>query len=311
MNGVDRMSADEKMRHGALAVADSLNKSDFGLTDLPTLSILIPAHNEAAGLTTLLPAILDVFKAWPNPPVWEVIVVDDGSTDSTSQIVARFSASEPRLKLVKNHRQSGQSTALAIATKHASGQWLATLDADGQNDPADIPRLWAEACDSNSDAVLGWREKRQDNHRTRWVSKIANRVRNWALGQEIRDTGCSTRLMKADPVAELPRFEGWHRFLGPMLAARGAKMTQIAVKHHPRSNGTSHYHWRNRGLKVVIDLLGVAWLNRRQLRFDHGLFPTDIRADSGHQFAPPPAHFRPSEFQGQFSEHPSAQRFEA
>ena len=145
------------MRHGALAVTNSLNKPDFGLTDLASLSILIPAHNEAAGLATLLPAILDVFKAWPNPPVWEVIVVDDGSTDSTSQIVAHFSVSEPRLKLVKNHRQSGQSTALAIATKHASGQWMATLDADGQNDPADIPRLWAKACESNSDAVLGWR----------------------------------------------------------------------------------------------------------------------------------------------------------
>lgn len=299
------------MRHGALAVSESLNKPNFGSTDLSSLSILIPAHNEAAGLEVLLPAILDVFKAWPNPPVWEVIVVDDGSTDFTSQIVAHFTLFEPRLKLVKNHRQSGQSKALAIATKHASGQWLATLDADGQNDPADIPRLWAKACESNSDAVLGWREKRQDNHRTRWVSKIANRVRNWVLGQEIRDTGCSTRLLKASLVNELPRFEGWHRFLGPMLAARGAKMTQIAVKHHPRSNGTSHYHWRNRGLKVVIDLLGVAWLNRRQLRFDHGLFPTDIRADSGHQFAPPPAHFRPSEFQGQFSEHPSAQRFES
>ena len=299
------------MRHGALAVSESLNKPNFGSTDLPSLSILIPAHNEAAGLEALLPAILDVFKAWPNPPVWEVIVVDDGSTDSTSQIVAHFTLFEPRLKLVKNHWQSGQSTALAIATKHASGQWLATLDADGQNDPADIPRLWAEACESNSDAVLGWREKRQDNHRTRWVSKIANRVRNWVLGQEIRDTGCSTRLLKASLVNELPRFEGWHRFLGPMLAARGAKMTQIAVKHHPRSNGTSHSHWRPRGLKVVIDLLGVAWLNRRQLRFDHGLFPTDIRADSGHQFAPPPAHFRPSEFQGRFSEHPSAQRFES
>ncbi len=299
------------MRHGALAVSESLNKPNFGSTDLSSLSILIPAHNEAAGLEVLLPAILDVFKAWPNPPVWEVIVVDDGSTDFTSQIVAHFTLFEPRLKLVKNHRQSGQSKALAIATKHASGQWLATLDADGQNDPADIPRLWAKACESNSDAVLGWREKRQDNHRTRWVSKIANRVRNWVLGQEIRDTGCSTRLLKASLVNELPRFEGWHRFLGPMLAARGAKITQIAVKHHPRSNGTSHYHWRNRGLKVVIDLLGVAWLNRRQLRFDHGLFPTDIRADSGHQFAPPPAHFRPSEFQGRFSEHPSAQRFES
>ncbi len=292
-------------------MSESLNKPNFGSTDLSSLSILIPAHNEAAGLEVLLPAILDVFKAWPNPPVWEVIVVDDGSTDFTSQIVAHFTLFEPRLKLVKNHRQSGQSKALAIATKHASGQWLATLDADGQNDPADIPRLWAKACESNSDAVLGWREKRQDNHRTRWVSKIANRVRNWVLGQEIRDTGCSTRLLKASLVNELPRFEGWHRFLGPMLAARGAKMTQIAVKHHPRSNGTSHYHWRNRGLKVVIDLLGVAWLNRRQLRFDHGLFPTDIRADSGHKFVPPPAHFRPSEFQGQFSEHPSAQRFES
>ncbi|MCY2934952.1 MAG: glycosyltransferase family 2 protein [Planctomycetota bacterium] len=247
-----------------------------------TLSILIPAHNEAVGLKRLLPMVFDVLDHWPNAPDYEVIVVDDGSGDSTSHVVLDFQVHKPRLKLVRNGSQRGQSTCLAIAARHAVGKWLATLDADGQNDPADIPRLWSVALETGCDAVLGWRENRQDNRRTRWVSKIANRVRNGFLGQSIRDTGCSTRLVKASLIAELPRFEGWHRFLGPMLAARGAEIEQVPVRHYARLDGASHYNWRNRGVRVLIDLLGVAWLNRRPLRFDMLENRQNHRLDDGH-----------------------------
>lgn len=257
------------------------------LISRPGLSVLIPAHNEAPALAQLLPELLEVLGFWANGPAWEIILVDDGSTDDTLRLVQKFAAAEARLKIVQNRSRSGQSSALALAAQQAAGAWLATLDADGQNDPADLPKLWAEAENQGCDAVLGWRQKRNDHWKTRAVSRLANRVRNWLLGQEIRDTGCSTRLLRASRVAQLPRFEGWHRFLGPMLAAGGAKIVQIPVNHRGREFGRSHYNWRNRGLRVVIDLLGVAWLNRRWLvlHSEPILADRNLRFDAGHDLA--------------------------
>lgn len=267
-------SRQDAMNHPNIAVNSSQS----------TLSVLIPAHNEAPALECLLPELLAALNAWPEAPAWEVIVVDDGSTDPTAEIVRHFADAEPRIRLLSNKQRQGQSSALALAVSEATGAWLATLDADGQNDPADLPRLWQQARLTGCDAVLGWRVNRRDNRKTRYVSRLANRVRNLLLGQEIRDTGCSTRLLRASRVAALPRFEGWHRFLGPMMAARGARIVQVPVNHRGREHGRSHYNWRNRGLKVVIDLLGVAWLNRRAITHDlaQPFIKEDVRIDPKH-----------------------------
>lgn len=230
---------------------------------MPELSVLIPAHNESGSLGKLLGDLVLVLQRWFDDDRWEVIVVDDGSTDETFEIAARYADRIPNVRAVRLNCNYGQSSALAVAVDEACGKWLATLDADGQNDPADIPRLLSEAVATSADAVLGWRQNRQDIRKTRWISKVANRVRNAVLGQSIRDTGCSTRLVRASIMAGLPRFEGWHRFLGPMIAARGGSIVQLPVAHHAREHGRSHYHWRNRGLKVIVDLFGVAWFNRR------------------------------------------------
>lgn len=252
-----------------------------------SLSILIPAHNEAAGLCRILPEIQAMLANWPEAPATEIIVVDDGSSDNTASVVSQLAAIDTRFRCISLARQAGQSTALAAAVSFAKGDWYATLDADGQNDPADIPQLWQEAKRSHAQAVLGWRQNRQDNCRTRWVSRLANRVRNFILGQSIIDTGCSTRLISASVLATLPLFEGWHRFLGPMIVARGGKVAQVPVNHRPREQGKSHYNWRNRGLRVIADLFGVAWLNMRAIQIPPEKSKAtrhQVRFDTAHKF---------------------------
>jgi glycosyltransferase involved in cell wall biosynthesis len=259
--------------------------SRWNLKQKPELSIMIPAHNEEAGLARLLPEIDQLLAGWSDRPVTEIILIDDGSTDDTATVVSQLQLSHTTIKYFRQTTRRGQSTALALAVDKAKGEWLATLDADGQNDPADLILLWDVAMQGNFQAVLGWRQNRQDNRRTRWVSRVANRIRNRVLGQAIIDTGCSTRLMLAVEVVQLPIFEGWHRFLGPMLLARGCQIAQLPVHHRPRSHGKSHYNWKNRGLRVLADLFGVAWLNRRMIQLGNNekrLVKANSRIDHAH-----------------------------
>ena len=146
------------------------------------------------------------------------------------------------------------------------GQWIATLDADLQNDPADLAVLWQAL--PGFDAALGWRATRRDVWSKRLISRLANRIRNRVLGQSIRDTGCSVRIFSRERALRLPLFHGWHRFLGPLLLRDGARLTQLPVSHRPRPHGRSHYNLWNRSLRVVVDLFGVAWLLRRPIRYE-------------------------------------------
>jgi dolichol-phosphate mannosyltransferase len=264
------------------------------LNSMPELSVLIPAHNEGESIGKLVGDLILTLEAWIDAPEWEVIVADDGSTDATFETALRYADRYARVRVIRLDRNAGQSTALAMAVDEARGRWLATLDADGQNDPTDIPRLWSEALSSGCDAVLGWRADRQDDFKTRWISHLANWFRNAVLRQRIRDTGCSTRLVRASSIDALPRFEGWHRFLGPMIAARGGTIAQIPVNHFAREFGRSHYNLRNRGLRVVADLFGVAWMNRRVLKLSTVELATpdqSHRIDSAHRlFATPRTH---------------------
>ena len=159
----------------------------------------------------------------------------------------------------------GQSSATLAGIRAARGDWIATLDADLQNDPADLVRLW-EALPGH-DAVLGWRVERRDVWSKRVISRWANRVRNAVLGQSIRDTGCSVRIFPREVALRLPVFRGVHRFFGPLLLREGCRLVQVPVGHRPRPHGRSHYNLWNRSLQVVVDLLGVAWLLRRPLRY--------------------------------------------
>ncbi len=196
---------------------------------------------------------------------FEIIIVDDGSTDGTPAILGGLAADYPELKVLVLRPGVGQSSATLAGIRAATGGWIATLDADLQNDPADLVRLW-EALPGH-DVALGWRVERHDVWTRRVVSRWANRVRNAVLGQSIVDTGCSVRIFRREAALRLPAFRGVHRFLGPLLLREGCRMVQVPVGHRPRPHGRSHYNIWNRSIRVVVNLLGVAWLLRRPIGY--------------------------------------------
>ncbi|MDR3633195.1 MAG: glycosyltransferase family 2 protein [Isosphaeraceae bacterium] len=237
------------------------------------LSVVVPAKNEAASLPQLVDEIARALRPLTNlrddgPTLggFELIVVDDGSTDDTPAVLKQLAARYPELQPIRLARNVGQSAATAAGFRAARGEWIATLDADLQNDPADLAPLWDAL--PGHDGVLGWRIKREDIWSKRVISRWANRVRNAVLGQSIRDTGCSLRIFSRELALRLPMFRGSHRFLGPLLLREGARLAQLPVAHRPRPHGKSHYNLWNRSLRVVVDLFGVAWLMRRDVRYE-------------------------------------------
>jgi glycosyltransferase involved in cell wall biosynthesis len=240
------------------------------------LSVIVPAKNEAASLPQLVDEIAEALRPLcgnrgadgHGPPLggFEIVVVDDGSTDQTPRVLRRLAEIYPEVRPLTLAGNVGQSPATAAGFRAARGDWVATLDADLQNDPADLAALWAAL--PGYDAALGWRTKREDVWSKRVISRCANRVRNQVLGQSIRDTGCSVRIFSRAMALRLPMFHGCHRFFGPLLLREGCRIVQLPVNHRPRPHGRSHYTLRNRSLRVIVDLLGVAWLMRRPVCYE-------------------------------------------
>jgi dolichol-phosphate mannosyltransferase len=250
-----------------------------------SLSIIVPAKNEADSLPQLLSEISTAFEPLrrersEGPPLddFEVLVVDDGSTDETQSVLQVLSETYPELRTITLASNVGQSAATAAGLRGARGDWVAVLDADLQNDPNDLAKLWDAL--PGYDAALGWRTKREDVWTKRTISRWANRIRNAVLGQAIKDTGCSVRIFPRDVALRLPMFVGVHRFFGPLLLREGCRIVQVPVSHRPRPHGQSHYNLWNRSLKVVVDLLGVAWLMRRAVHYQVVAIPAEAPASS-------------------------------
>ncbi|GIW88112.1 MAG: glycosyl transferase [Isosphaeraceae bacterium] len=265
--------------HGLPAAAPSepgaALRPALGPGELPRfLSIIVPAKNEASGLPRLVAEIAAAFRpllardraSGHRLDGFETIIVDDGSTDQTPQILAHLMADHPELRPLRLARNAGQSAATRAGFHAARGQWVAILDADLQNDPADLARLWDLL--PGYDAGLGWRVKRRDTWSKRVISKIANRVRDWVLGDSVKDTGCAVRIFPRQVALRLPMFHGAHRFYGPLLLREGCRIVQMPCNHRPRPHGRSHYNLWNRSFNVVVDLLGVAWLMRRRVVYE-------------------------------------------
>ncbi len=263
-----RVDQAEGMNFGGGSASPSVGDRAGG-----TLSIVIPAKDEAGNLPELVREIADAFRPLVGRArgahrldAFEVVVVDDGSTDATTEVLRDLRRHYPEVRGVRLVRNVGQSAATLAGFRASQGEWVGMLDADLQNPPSSLAGLWDRL--PGYDAALGWREKREDNLAKRMTSRWANRVRNAVLGQSIRDTGCSVRIIRRELAIRLPMFRGGHRFLGPLLLREGARIIQAPVAHRPRTRGVSHYHFGNRSLRVVVDLIGVAWLLRRPALYE-------------------------------------------
>lgn len=226
------------------------------------LSLVAPVHDEEANLEPLYRRVVEAFQ--DRPERWELILVDDGSRDRSAAVITELAEVDGRVVGVFLQRNCGQTTAMATGMLLAAGALVATLDADGQNDPIDIPGL-IDALGEH-DAVAGFRVRRQDSFVRRCSSRVANRIRNLISGDSIRDTGCSLKLFRAEALRVLPFFEGMHRFLPTLLRYHGFSVIERPVSHHPRLAGRSKYGIRNRALRALKDLLAVRWMRRRLVR---------------------------------------------
>jgi glycosyltransferase involved in cell wall biosynthesis len=225
--------------------------------------VVVPVHNERENIKPLVAAVLPVMEKLGEP--FELLLVDDGSTDGTSELLDQLAASDHRIRVLHFVENCGQSAALAAGFAHALGRVIVTLDADLQNDPEDIPSLLALL--GQYDAVVGIRAQRHDSAWKRFSSRFANAVRNWLTREDIRDTGCPLKVFKAEAIKKVRMWNGAHRFLPTLLKLEGYSVTQVPVRHRPRQAGRSHYGTWDRAFRGLRDALGVRWLQDRQIRW--------------------------------------------
>lgn len=224
------------------------------------ISLVIPVYNEEENLQDLYREVLLTLENEPRN--WEIVFIDDGSKDRSLDIMKALAAQDGRIRYVTFVANCGQSAAFAAGFAYADGDVVITMDADLQNDPADIPGMLA-AYEQGVDMVIGWRANRQDTLTKRYASKFANWVRNRISNETVRDTGCSLKVMRADMARNIPMFKGMHRFLPTLMKCLGARVAEVKVNHRPRSKGVSKYGIWDRAFSAAYDLLAVRWMQKR------------------------------------------------
>ena len=235
------------------------------MSDVPQLSVVVPVFNERDNVS---PLVAEIVAALRGKFAFEIVYVDDQSRDDTHAVLRELKTTTPELRVLRHATQCGQSTALRNGIKAARGAWIATLDGDGQNDPADIPKLIAARDGASPDTKLiaGWRVDRQDSGSKRWTSKWANAIRARMLRDDTPDTGCGTKLFEREAFLDLPYFDHMHRYLPALMQRAGWRTISVPVNHRPRTAGVSKYNNLNRALVGISDLRGVGWLIRRSRR---------------------------------------------
>jgi dolichol-phosphate mannosyltransferase len=233
---------------------------------VPDLSIVVPVYDEEESLLPLWTELREVLDRLGLAV--EVIFVDDGSRDRSAEIIRSFRDTDQRVRLVRLKANGGETAATDAGFKAAQGRRVVVMDADLQNDPADIPMLLSHL--DQWDAVTGWRVDRAagDNLVRRVSSRVANRIRNWVSDETIQDSGCTFRAFRRECLRDLALYKGFHRFIPTLLKMRGFRVLEVPVNHRPRRFGVSKYGIGNRALRAFVDLLVVRWMKDRLLRYE-------------------------------------------
>lgn len=232
----------------------------------PEISAVLPAYNERESIADCLLELRGVLLRIGRP--FEIVVVDDGSTDGTFDLLRKLKEQMPELRAVSFKRNRGQTAAMAAGFALARGELVVTLDADMQNDPAAIPQMLALM--DEYDVVCGVRARRNDSVVRRISSRIGNGVRNFLTRDNFTDTGCTLKLFRRKFLAQVKLYEGMHRFLPTLLKLTGARVTEMPVNHRPRTRGKAKYGIGNRAIKGLRDCLAVRWMQRRWIRYEIG-----------------------------------------
>ena len=230
------------------------------------LSVVVPVKNEVDNVEPLISEIATTLRG---REAFEIIYIDDGSDDGTAERLLELTTPYPELKVFRHKVCCGQSTAIVTGVRHAQAPLIATLDGDGQNDPADIPALlerFRASRDTGQTMVVGWRAKRRDTFIRRISSRIANRVRSGMLKDQTPDTGCGLKVFSKDAFLKMPHFNHMHRFLPALMIRGGGAVVSVEVNHRHRERGTSKYGVWNRLWVGIVDICGVMWLIRRPVR---------------------------------------------
>lgn len=232
----------------------------------PDLSVVFPVYNEEENVPILLREIAAALdgRGWS----YEIVAVDDGSTDRSLEILRSLRAQHPTLRVLALEKNSGQTAALDAAWRAANGRFVVSLDADLQNDPADIPAMVQKLEQAKADMVAGVRVNRQDTWSRKMQSRIGNGVRNWITGDQITDTGCSLKLVRKEAVDRVRLFTGMHRFLPTLVRYAGYKVIEMPVNHRPRQFGVSKYGAMNRAFRGLADCFAVRWMGKRMLNYN-------------------------------------------
>ncbi|HVT44143.1 MAG TPA: glycosyltransferase family 2 protein [Thermoanaerobaculia bacterium] len=231
----------------------------------PDLSVVFPLFNEAESIPTL---IAELHQALDRRPWrWEMIAVNDGSTDQSLEVLRAMRSEDPSLRIISLERNSGQTAALDAGWRAARGRYVVSIDADLQNDPADIPPMVDQLEGLGVDMVIGMRANRRDGRWKRMQSKIGNAVRNWITRDRVTDTGCSLKVVRREVIDRVRLFHGMHRFLPTLVRLEGFSVIEVPVNHRPRRYGASSYGAMNRATRGLIDCFVVRWMSRRALRY--------------------------------------------
>lgn len=228
------------------------------------ISVVVPVFNEEKNLLVLIPELSEVLKSLGKS--FEMIFVDDGSTDRSRTILKELAVRFPEIHLLGFKKNCGETAAGAAGLKEAKGDVVITMDADLQNDPRDIPKMLEYL--KEYDMVTGWREKRDDPWIKRVSSKIANRIRNRLSGETIRDSGCTFRAYKRECLQNLKLYKGMHRFMPTLVRMEGYRVVEIPISHHSRKYGVSKYTTWNRMGRAFVDLLAVKWMKSRHIAYE-------------------------------------------